>query len=280
MRILILNWRDIKNPKSGGAEVVTMAHAKAWAKKGNDVTWFTSSFLGGLKKETIDGVKIVRQGNAFTVYLRAPLFYLFSNTKFDLVIDEIHGLPFFTPLYVRKPKVVLIHEVAKEIWDYMYPFPVNVIGRFLETFYFKFYKNVLFWTDAASTIDDLEALGIPRKNCVDIPCPVMNKTLEKLPEKQKTPTFIFVSRIVKMKGIEEVIKAFALILQKEKNAKLWIVGDGERKYKQYLKNLVKELGCEDNIQFLGYVSDQDKLGYMGKSHIILHASVREGWGLS
>src|SRR5581483_3633118 len=148
------------------------------------------------------------------------------------------------------------------------------------TFYFKFYKNVLFWTDAASTIDDLEALGIPRKNCVDIPCPVMNKTLEKLPEKQKTPTFIFVSRIVKMKGIEEVIKAFALILQKEKNAKLWIVGDGERKYKQYLKNLVKELGCEDNIQFLGYVSDQDKLGYMGKSHIILHASVREGWGLS
>ena len=33
MNILILNWRDPKNPKSGGAEQVTMEHAKAWVKK-------------------------------------------------------------------------------------------------------------------------------------------------------------------------------------------------------------------------------------------------------
>ena len=53
-----------------------------------------------------------------------------------IVIDEIHGLPFFTTLYVKKPKIAFIHEVANEIWDYMYPFPINILGKFIEPLYF------------------------------------------------------------------------------------------------------------------------------------------------
>src|SRR3990170_217949 len=118
MNILILNWRDTKNPKSGGAEVVTLEHAKAWVKKGHWVTWFTSEFENEKKTEKIDGINIVRRGNFLTVYLHAPFFYLFSGNKFDVLIDEIHGLPFFTPIYARIPKIAFIHEVAREIWDY------------------------------------------------------------------------------------------------------------------------------------------------------------------
>src|SRR3989304_4913798 len=96
MRILILNWRDPKNPKSGGAEIVTLEHAKAWVKKGHKVTWFTSKFAGSKGTE------------------------------------KIHGIPFFTPLYVKKPKIAFIHEVANEIWNYMYSFPINKIGKSIE----------------------------------------------------------------------------------------------------------------------------------------------------
>ena len=53
MNILILNWRDTKNPKSGGAEIVTMEHAKRWIKKGYDVTWLTSKFNKSLETEEI-----------------------------------------------------------------------------------------------------------------------------------------------------------------------------------------------------------------------------------
>src|ERR1035437_3814135 len=115
MNILILNWRDPKNPKSGGAEIVTLEHAKAWIAGGNAVTWFTSEFKGSKREETVEGVKIVRRGNILTVFLYAPIFYLFLKQKFDLVVDEIHGIPFFTPLYVGKPKIAFIHEVAGEI---------------------------------------------------------------------------------------------------------------------------------------------------------------------
>ena len=132
MNILILNWRDPKNPKSGGAEIVTLEHAKAWIKHDHKVTWFTSKFEGSKTNEKIDNVNIVRRGNFLTVYFLAPFFYLLSGNKFDIVIDEIHGLPFFTPIFVRKPKIAFIHEVAGEIWEYMFPFPPGLVFCYLE----------------------------------------------------------------------------------------------------------------------------------------------------
>jgi hypothetical protein len=33
MKVIILNWRCPSNPLSGGAEKVTLEHAKAWVKK-------------------------------------------------------------------------------------------------------------------------------------------------------------------------------------------------------------------------------------------------------
>ena len=279
MNVLIFNWRDIKNPKSGGAEIVTLEHAKIWVKKGHNVTWFTSKFKNSKNEEIIGGVNIVRRGNFLTVFFHAILFYLFSKKKFDIVIDEIHGIPFFTPIFVRKPKIAFIHEVAKEIWDYMSPFPINKLGRLFEPFYFKLYKNVRFWTDANSTIDDLEKYGINRKNCIAINCPINNRSLEKLPNKEKNPTFIFVSRVVKMKGIEEVIRSFFYVLRELKNAELWIVGDGEKKYVEELKETMRSFSISPKVKFFGNVSEQRKLELMRRAHVLLHASVKEGWGL-
>lgn len=289
INILIFNWRDTKNPLSGGAELVTLKHAKAWVKAGNKVTWFTSVFPNSKKEETIDGVKIIRKGNYWSVYLKAFFFYHFSNNSFDVVIDEIHGIPFFTPFYVRKPKIAFIHEVAGVIWDYMYPFPINKMGKIFEKFYFLFYKNVLFWTDAPSTIDDLVKKGIDRKNCIAIACPVNNKVCATMPKKEKELTFIFVSRLVKMKGIENVLEAFALIYKENPKSKLWIVGGGNLSYLNILKEKISKLeklykldersSFIDSIKFWGRVSDEKKLELMGKAHLLLHASVKEGWGL-
>ncbi len=279
MNILILNWRDPKNPKSGGAEYVTNEHAKSWIKKGNNIIWFCSRFKGSKKTEIVDGIKFIRKGNSFSVYLIAPFFYLLNRKKIDFIIDEIHGLPFFTPLYSKKPRVAFIHEIAGKIWDSMYSFPINLLGKLLERLYFKIYKNDFFWTDAESTIDELVKHGIKEKKCTAIPCPVRNKTLENLSTKEKVPTFIFVSRVVKMKGIEEVIKAFFYIIKEVKNAQLWIVGDGDKNYIKYLKITMNRYSIPAKVKFWGQVSEEKKLELMRKSHLLLHASVKEGWGL-
>src|SRR5579862_1954680 len=101
MKILILNWRDPLNPKSGGAEIVTLQHAAAWVKKGHTVIWFACKIPQLAKTEDLDGITVIRKGSAYTVHLQAFWYYLLSGNSFDIVVDEIHGIPFFTPLYVH-----------------------------------------------------------------------------------------------------------------------------------------------------------------------------------
>ncbi len=276
MNILILNWRDPKNPKAGGAEIVTAKYAEAWSKAGHSVFWFTATFPGAKNVEIINGVNIIRKGGAYTLYLIAPFFYFFSGIKFDVIIDEIHGLPlFFTPIYIKKPKIAFIHEVAGDIWDFMYEFPINKLGKFMETFLLSFYKNVLFLTVSESTMKELQALGI--KNVQIITNGLDLKSSHKY-SKEKELTIIFVSRLVKMKGIEDVIDACAYINDK-KNAHLWIVGEGNKQYTADLKKLIKEKNIENKVNFFNNVTDEKKLSLMGRAHLLLHASVKEGWGL-
>jgi len=67
MKILIYNWRDIKNPDAGGAEVFTHEIARRWVERGNEVTLFTSKFAGCRKEEVVDRVSIIRDGSKYSV---------------------------------------------------------------------------------------------------------------------------------------------------------------------------------------------------------------------
>lgn len=278
MRILLLNWRDIKNPKHGGAEIVTFEHAKEWVRKGYKVTWFTSGFEKAKKRESIDGIEIVRWGNQFTVYLLAPIYYFLNKNKIDFVVDEIHGFPFLTPLFVKKPKFAIIHEVADEIWDYMFSWPISKLGKMSEKHYFRFYKKVDFLVPSESTMSDLVSKGIPKRNINIFYCGANLYPLLKN-EKEKAPTFIFVSRLVKMKGIQRVISAFEVIQRRMPDSKLWVVGDGESRDVAEFKKMAKSLQVENKVEFFGKVEESKKFNLLRRAHILLHASVKEGWGL-
>jgi hypothetical protein len=52
--ILMLNWRDPKNPLSGGAERVTLAYLGALTRRGHKVYWYANAFPNCLPEETID----------------------------------------------------------------------------------------------------------------------------------------------------------------------------------------------------------------------------------
>lgn len=279
MNILLLNWRDPKNPRSGGAEYVTLMHAKAWIAAGHTVTWLSSSFSNAPSSETIDGVTVIRCGNSLQLLFFVPYFYAKNNQRFDVVIDEIHGIPFFTPLYVRVPIIAFIHEVAGDIWDFSYPFPINVVGRIIERVSLRLYRTVQFWTDGSSTMRELVAHGIPKKNCISIPCPIENKVVTSVPKKDKRPIFLFVGRLVPMKGVEDAIRAFEIIRRAFPTSSLWIAGQGDEQYVARLHGDVVRLGLRKHVRFFGYVSQKKKLDLMKRSHVLLHPSVKEGWGL-
>ncbi len=278
MNILLLNWRDPKNPKAGGAEIVTYEYAKAWTQAGHQVTWVCEQFPGGAAEEHIEGIRIVRRGTYLTLFFIIPLYYFFTKKHYDLVVDEIHGIPYFTPLFVKKSKkLTIIHEVAGDIWDAMYPFPLNIIGKTVEHVMFRYYRNIPFITVSNSTKRELEARGI--KKITVIQNGISLSPLNSIPKKEHIPTFLFVSRLVKMKGIEDVITAFALIQKELPTTSLWLIGAGEPEYTRKLKEFVKQDNLTEKIQFLGKISEKEKVSRMQRAHLLLHASIKEGWGL-
>lgn len=279
MNILILNWRDRRHPKHGGAEYVTHEHAKRWVKGGNTVIWYSASFDGGRPAELIDGIHIIRKGTDVTVFFHAMIYVLSHRKQIDCIVDEVHGIPFFSVLYTRTPVVVFIHEIAGCIWDYMYPFPIARIGKMLEILYLRIYRLREFWTVSLSTSLELQANGIDRNHITVIPNPIGCTPVSSLPRKEKHPTFLFVGRLVPMKRVHDVITAFVAIQKEKLDAVLWIVGEGTAHYVSSLKTRIRSLGIGRQVRFFGRVDENHKLRLMKNAHILLHASVKEGWGL-
>lgn len=281
MNIVIFSWRGPGHPNAGGAEIVTHEHAKAWVKSGHNVTLFTSFFPGASKEETTEGIRIIRKGVGLTgVHLEAWKWYRGLEVKPDLVFDHFHGIPFFTPLYVKEKKVAFIHEVAKEVWFLNHlPFPKNLIyglvGYLCEPLIFELYKNIPFITVSESTKEDLEKWGVRKitviHNGIILPKPEIRD------QKSKVKTAIYLGTLAKDKGIEDAIKAFALINRKEKGWQFWVVGRGNPDYLRELKVTSGDLKVK--VKFWGYVSEKEKFQLLAKAWVMVNPSVREGWGL-
>ncbi len=278
MKILMLNIRDLKNPKSGGAEVLIEGILKLLAKK-HDITIFASSFPEGLDSEIVDGYRVIRKGSQYTVHFWAMVYWFkqFRQEKFDLVIDQIHGIPFFTKFYIRNTKIIaLIHEVAKEIWMKMFLFPVSWIGFIMEPLILRQYKKIPFITVSDSTKKDLVEVGILEKNISLMPEAIEDDLHSPLNlSKEKEPTLIYLGRLALMKNPEELIEAFRIAHQKNPKLKLWMVGRGEPSYIDKLKVLSQDLP----IIFFNYVDANTKKELLSKAWLLVSASVKEGFGL-
>jgi len=76
--------------------------------------------------------------------------------------------------------------------------------------------------------------------------------------RKKNKVIFSMGLLVEKKGFEYLIMAMPKILEKNKDTKLIIAGEGQLEDK--LKNLTKTLGIKDKVKFLGQI-DSDKTGY-------------------
>jgi glycosyltransferase involved in cell wall biosynthesis len=272
LRILWFNWRDIRNPEAGGAEVYTHEVMKRLAKRGHEMTLFTSRFKDCQLNESINGVDIIREGNRYTVYIKAEKYLTAYKHHYDLIIDEINTRPFLVPKFAREKQVVaVIHQLAREFWFYETKFPLNYIGYYyLEEKWLSNYKNTITLALSNSTKVDVEELGFKR---VFVVPPGLNITpLPCLKEKEANPTIVFIGRLKKAKLPDHALKAFSIIKREIHDAKMWIIGDG------YFRKKLQSFEKKD-VTFYGKISNEKKFELLSRAHIILVPGVREGWGL-
>jgi len=284
MKILILSWKDIKNPLSGGAEIFTDELIKKLVTKNYQVTLLTSKFRGSLDKEIINNYQVIRVGNRWTVYTKAFNYYIkYLSGKFDLVIDQINTIPFFAKFYVKEKNILLIHQLCREVWFYEIFFPLNLAGYLIEPFYLRLLKDKQVVTVSESTKKDLLKYGFDNKKIYIISEGISIKPLEKLPLveqiKESNPTILFLGNIRPMKRLEHIIKSFELAKKEIKNLNFWIVGVGKDRYFEKIMRLIKNSIYKNDITYFGKVNNEEKMRLLQKAHLLCVTSVKEGWGL-
>ena len=255
---------------------------RRWAAVGEEVTLFTASYFDAPPEGDLDGVHVVRRGTERSVYFEARRWYRGLRHRPDIVVDEIHGVPFCLLAYARVPVVGWIYEVARDVWFRMYPIPIATAGRLLESTALRWYgrSDVPFITDSRSTAEDLASLGV-RTNLTTVIEPAINFGPVVLPTfKQSDPTLMYLGRLVRMKAVEDAIKALGFVRHRFPRAQLWIVGHGDDEYELELRRLTSQLGLSDVVTFCGALNDKDKRLRLESAHILIHPSHREGWGIN
>ncbi|HUN01918.1 MAG TPA: glycosyltransferase, partial [Niabella sp.] len=285
LNILIYNWRDTKHVWAGGAEVYVHELAKRWVAEGNNVTIFCGNDGENERHEIIDGVSVIRRGGLYTVYLWAVLYYLLRlRGKYDLIVDSENSMPFFTPLFARIPKIGLIHHVhsdiiLKELKLPITRIPAAVVAKYVEsTLMPVLYRNVQMVTVSESSKKDMEKLGFGKNKPIQIINPGIDLDVLKPGPKSKEPTLLYLGRLKPYKSIDTLIKAADELRETIPNLKVKIAGFGESR--KDLERLTKKLGLQKYVEFLGRVSETDKVRLLGEAWVFVQPSTFEGWGIS
>lgn len=279
----MLSWRTPGHPQAGGAESLTHEILRRAVERGHSVTWRSASWPGAAATDELDGIAISRSGRQWTVHARAWPWARRRLSEFDVVVDQINTIPFFTPLWVpRVMRRMFIFQTAREYWWRQTRGLFRLIapiGYLLEPWYLRTYRRTRAITISGSTRDELIALGFPRDAVVVLPMAADVPVTEPLPEKDWAPSVVVIGRLEPAKNVEESIEAFAGFQAAEPEATLEIVGAGAPDYREKLERFVRKLGLQ-GVTFHGRVSEQTKQEILARAWLHVFCSHREGWGLT
>lgn len=282
MNILILNWRDTRHEWAGGGEVYISELAKRWVKMGNHITLFCGQDVkGGLpSEEVINGVNIYRKGGRFTLYIWAIWYYFKKFRKnTDVVVDVQNGIPFFTAIYSRKPKIAVVYHVHGKQFFVELPFPINIIGFIIERYIFPlFYYKTKIIAISKTTKDDLVELGFKNKNIEIVYCGINGKKHHNSSNKFYKPTILYLGRIKKYKRVDLLIKIMPEILKRIPNAHLMIAGWGTEA--SSITDIAMRSITRKKVNIIGPVSESEKKHLLSKAWVFVNPSMGEGWGIS
>lgn len=278
-KIHVLAWRDLADPDAGGSELHADEFSRRWADLGFEITHRTSALAGVAAVQDRNGYRVVSRGGRITVFPRVIGSELLRREgSFDAVVEVWNGVPWFSPVWTRRPRLTFLHHVHGPMWDQLLPKPFASLGRLLEARLAPpFYRRGLMLTPSDATRDELIELGLRPDRVRAIPNGV-DPSFSPYGDKSPYPSVLAVGRLAPVKRFEALIDAAVLARRRVPALQLHIVGAGP--LDDALRHQVQALGAGDYVHFLGHVEHSRLVELYRSAWVVSSASLAEGWGLS
>ncbi|HET9424908.1 MAG TPA: glycosyltransferase family 4 protein [Gemmatimonadaceae bacterium] len=279
MKILLVNWQDRDNPQAGGAEIHLHEIFGRLAAKGHQVTLLCGGWPGSPPRAELDGIEVHRVGTRHSFPFLARQYYArnLHAAGHDVLVEDINKIPLYTTRWGARRVVALVPHLFGETAFQEFPAPMAAAVWLAERPLGRMYTGVPFQAISESTADDLASRGIPRSS-VEVIYPGIDSTgyTPNPAERAKLPTFSYLGRLKKYKGVHIVIESFARVARRD--SVLEIAGAGD--YRRALEALARSLDLGNRVRFLGRISEAEKLSLLRRSWALLFASPKEGWGIT
>ncbi|RLI00988.1 hypothetical protein DRO38_05660, partial [Candidatus Bathyarchaeota archaeon] len=299
MKICIMTW-EFPPRIVGGIARHCFGLSKALVKKNCDVHVVTLEFPGAPVFEEIEGVKVHR----VKIELGHPNFitwtFIFNHFMEKLVailnreieFDVIHIHDWLTApvgiaskYYSNKPLISTVHSIEIGRAQGLNS-PDSLLIDGLE--WWMTYEAAKVISCSSSMKWELENhFHLPSEKIIVIPNAVDISKYERKVDREAVKrrygiephekVVLFIGRLVPQKGVEYLLRAIPLILQRYRDVKFVIAGDGWSK--DYLEEEARSTGSQDKIRFLGFISDSELTELTISSDVLVVPSVYEPFGI-
>jgi glycosyltransferase involved in cell wall biosynthesis len=191
-------------------------------------------------------------------------------------------MPFWTPLFTRRPVVNVTHHLHREQWQVVFGRTAGRLGWWLESRVApRVYRRCRYLTVSGATREDLVRLGVsPERVGVvysGIDAPVLPVDADAWPRSPE-PSLVVLGRMVPHKRVELALAALAELRHDLPTASLTVIGHGY--HEPALRAEAERLGVAGAVDFRGWVDDLTKHRLLARAWVHVMPSVKEGWGLA
>ena len=220
-------------------------------------------FLDALKKKNI--FKIIREGyKSVNILVRKKILVKkeILNSDSFAIVSTRYDFSTLLSKYGRKDVIKIAQEHHHHNNDKKY---INILKHK--------YKHIDYLFALTESLkNDYTNFLKANKHTKILVVPNILKPTNNIHSDLNNKNIISISRLHKGKKIDELINIFSQL--KDKDTKLYIIGDGEEK--ENLKNLVLDLNLQDRVIMTGYLNKDEQLEYLKNSSVYAMTSISEG----